>query len=168
MKVSATEEFGVRCLMRLAQAWDRGTSATIPEVAGAEGMSPQYVAKLVGLARQAGLVETTRGVHGGIRLAREPGAITLHDAFEAFSGEALRTGRCVEPAASACGRAPDCGLRHVFGALRRVVSELLSNVTLRDLVRMEGDRNWRPAAVAHAARSEGAGASSNESGSIFE
>ncbi len=166
MKVSATEEFGVRCLVRLAEAWGQGRTATIPEVASREDISPQYAAKLIGLARHAGLVESIRGVNGGVRLARAPKEITLEDAFAALTGEALRTGRCVDPDQPTCTRAPDCGLRRVFGALNRVVLDLLSGVTLADMVRMEGDRSWRPEAVASVFRGQSAPAISNQTGSV--
>jgi len=165
VKVSSTEEFGVRCLVRLADAWAQGRSATIPEVAAREEISPQYAAKLIGLARQAGLVESTRGVHGGVRLARAPERITLQEAFAALSGTALKTGRCMSPGENGCERAADCGLHRVFGALHNVVLDLLSGVTLADLVRMEGDRTWRPAVVAGATRRAGA-VLGNETGSV--
>lgn len=168
MKVSSTEEFGVRCLVRLAEAWQQGRTATIPEVAAREDISPQYAAKLIGLARQAGLVASIRGVNGGVRLARAPEGITLQDAFAALTGDALKTGRCMDPDEPNCARAPDCGLRRVFGALHRVVLDVLSGVTLADMVRMEGDRSWRPAAVVGAVRGAGVRAMSNESGSVAE
>lgn len=166
MKVSATEEFGVRCLVRLAEAWMQDRVATIPEVAAREDISPQYAAKLIGLARQAGLVVSIRGVNGGVRLSRAPESITLQDAFAALTGDALRTGRCADPDHSNCVRAPDCGLRRVFGALHQVVLELLSGVTLADMVRMEGDRTWRPAVVAGVLKRADASRDSNPTGSV--
>ena len=47
MKITAQEEYGLRCLLRLARAAEEGHSLTIPEIAAAEGMSPPYVAKLL-------------------------------------------------------------------------------------------------------------------------
>ena len=46
MKITSQEEYGLRCLLRLAEA---GTerSLTIPEIAAAEGLSSPYVAKLL-------------------------------------------------------------------------------------------------------------------------
>ena len=45
MKITAQEEYGLRCLMRLAQA-DEGQSVTIPEIATVEGLSAPYAAKI--------------------------------------------------------------------------------------------------------------------------
>ena len=68
MKISAQEEYGLRCLLQLAQSGDKG-SATLPEIAAAEGLSVPYAAKLLSVLRQAGLIESVRGRSGGYRLA---------------------------------------------------------------------------------------------------
>ena len=46
MKISAQEEYGLRCLLRLARAPE--TALTLHEVAAAEGLSVPHVAKLMG------------------------------------------------------------------------------------------------------------------------
>src|SRR5271170_2814495 len=73
MKITAQEEYGLRCLLRLAKAESR--SITLPEVAAAEGLSVPYVAKLMAVLRQAGLLESVRGRSGGYKLVRQPGQI---------------------------------------------------------------------------------------------
>lgn len=69
MKITAQEEYGLRCLLRFART---GTEAvlTISEIAAAEGLSVPYVAKLLAILRQGGLIESVRGRSGGYRLAR--------------------------------------------------------------------------------------------------
>ncbi len=50
MKLSAQEEYGLRCLLRLGPQGDGG-SLTIPEISRTEGISPEYVAKLMRTTR---------------------------------------------------------------------------------------------------------------------
>src|SRR5205807_4047952 len=76
MKITAQEEYGLRCLLRLARAAE-GESLTLPEIAAAEGLSVPYVAKLLTGVRQAGMIESVRGRSGGYRLARRPAEIGL-------------------------------------------------------------------------------------------
>src|SRR5437763_12591725 len=76
MKITSQEEYGLRCLIRLARA-DDGRSLTIPEIAVAEGLSGPYVAKLLAVLRQAGLLDSVRGRSGGYRLSRPSAEITL-------------------------------------------------------------------------------------------
>src|SRR5579871_191905 len=76
MKITSQEEYGLRCLLRLARA-EEGHSLTIPEIAAAEGLSGPYVAKILAVLRQGGLIDSARGRAGGYRLAQPPADITL-------------------------------------------------------------------------------------------
>src|SRR5262245_11710268 len=75
MKITSQEEYGLRCLLRLASA--HGLTATLPEIATAEGLSVPYVAKLLAVLRQAGLIDSVRGRSGGYRLIKPPEEIGL-------------------------------------------------------------------------------------------
>ena len=55
MKLSAQEEYGLRCLLRVASAGDGG-SVTIPAIAEAEALSIAYVGKLMSVLRQSEFV----------------------------------------------------------------------------------------------------------------
>src|SRR4051812_16837567 len=87
MKISAQEEYGLRCLLRLAHA-PAGHSLTIPDIAQAEGLSPAYVAKLLAVLRQNGLIESVRGRAGGYHLSRPAVDIRLGQVLLAL-GEPL-------------------------------------------------------------------------------
>jgi len=51
MKLTSQEEYGLRCLLRLAR---EGESLTIPKISQKEGISNFYVAKLMRILRRAG------------------------------------------------------------------------------------------------------------------
>ena len=76
MKITAQEEYGLRCLLRLARAGSN-ESLTIPEIATAEALSVPYVAKLLAVLRTGGLVESVRGRSGGFRLLGVPAEVGL-------------------------------------------------------------------------------------------
>src|SRR5262249_58819187 len=85
MKITAQEEYGLRCLLRLARA--DGHSLTIPEIAAVEGLSSPYVAKILAVLRQAGLIESVRGRAGGYRLAKSPAEIGLGSVLMSIRSE---------------------------------------------------------------------------------
>jgi len=60
MKISALEEYGLRCMMQLARCAP-GKSITIGEIAGREGLSVANVRKLMMILREARLVQSVRG-----------------------------------------------------------------------------------------------------------
>lgn len=135
MKISAQEEYGVRCLLRLAG----GESLTIPEIAQAENLSPPYVAKLLGVLRQAGLVESVRGRAGGYHLARPAAEVRLGEALLAL-GEPLfdEPGYCERhgspEAGGACVHHAGCSLRGLWQALEQWMRHVLDQVTLEQLL----------------------------------
>lgn len=141
MKITAQEEYGLRCLLRLARAED-GHSLTIPDVAAAEGLSAAYVAKILAVLRQAGLIDSARGRAGGYRLARHPADIGLGDVLRAL-GEPLfdDPGYCQKHAGSEtdgqCVHQGACTLRALWQTLEDWMRRLLSQITLADLLQNE-------------------------------
>jgi len=155
MKVSAVEEYGLRCLRYLAEVHDRPGVVTIGEIAREEGVTPEHVAKLVGLLRRGGLVFSVRGMRGGVRLTREPKDVTMKDALTVLSGRPLRSSPCLmgRPTGG-CRMTPECGIRSVWAVLETMISDVLSKVTLADLA------TGRDAVVPEAARPRGRSRSS--------
>ncbi len=76
MKISAQEEYGLRCLVQLASLKE-GEALTLPQLAEREGISVANAGKLLWLLNKAGMVQATRGTKGGYHLARPAGRYAL-------------------------------------------------------------------------------------------
>jgi Rrf2 family protein len=142
MKVSAQEEYGLRCLMRLAQAGVEH-SLTIPEIAAAEGLSGPYVAKLLSVLRQSGLIESVRGRAGGYRLASPPGDIRLGQVLLVLDKPLFEDpGYCERHKGSEtdgiCVHHGSCSLRALWHTLEQWMRQTLDRITLADLQQSEG------------------------------
>jgi Rrf2 family protein len=141
MKITSQEEYGLRCLLKLAGA-EEGHSLTIPEIAAAEGLSPPYVAKLLSVLRQAGLIESVRGRAGGYRLARNPVDITLGSVLMVL-GEPLYEdpGYCQRHAGTEtegnCVHHGGCTLRALWQTLENWMRNTLNQISLADLLQSE-------------------------------
>jgi Rrf2 family cysteine metabolism transcriptional repressor len=87
-------EYGVRLLVELGRQHDGagsgGAGAPIPvslkAIAAAEDLPLAYLERIVALLKKAGLVEATRGAHGGYRLTREPAEIHMDEVVLALEG----------------------------------------------------------------------------------
>jgi Rrf2 family protein len=139
MKITAQEEYGLRCLLRLARAGE-GRALTIPEIAAAEKLSVPYVGKMMGVLRQAGLVESVRGRAGGYHLGRRPADIRLGSVLLVL-GEPLfdDPGYCEQHASPedkgrACIHHDSCTLRVLWQGLEQWMRRLLDQITLADLM----------------------------------
>jgi Rrf2 family transcriptional regulator, cysteine metabolism repressor len=78
-------EYGVRLLVELGRQ-PSAHPVSLKAIAEAEGLPLAYLERIVALLRKAGLVESTRGAHGGYRLARRPEDITMDEAVLALEG----------------------------------------------------------------------------------
>jgi len=135
MKLSAQEEYGLRCLLRLG-AQREGTSLTIPEISRSEGISPEYVAKLMRILRQGELVTSARGASGGYALARPADSITAGEALTVLGGRLFESDFCERHAGaeSLCTHSIDCSIRSLWQALQNAVDQVLTKTTLKDLL----------------------------------
>ena len=142
MKITAQEEYGLRCLLQIAQA-KPGQSLSIADIAAAEGLSAPYVAKLLAVMRQAGLIESNRGRTGGYRLAADPSEIRLGTVMMAL-GEPLYDGDeyCARHAGTetggSCVHLERCSLRTLWQTLEQWMRHTLDRLTLADFLRGEG------------------------------
>src|SRR5262245_50605575 len=85
MKLSAQEEYGLRCLLHLAKRGP-GSSLTIPEISAAEGLSVPNVAKLMRIMRMGKLVQSVRGQAGGYSLAKPAEELKITEVMEVLGG----------------------------------------------------------------------------------
>ncbi len=132
MRFSTREQYGLRAMAGLAQHYGKGPVA-LADIAKAEGLSLPYLEQIVASLRRAGLVQSTRGAHGGYELARAPKSITAGDVIRALEGSILPI-RCVSDCASTfCEREDSCATRSVWEKVRDRLIETLDGITLADL-----------------------------------
>jgi Rrf2 family protein len=81
MKISAQEEYGLRCLLQLAFL-ENGESLTLPQIADREGISTANAGKLLWILNKAGFVQATRGTKGGYSLSRPANEIYLNQVIK--------------------------------------------------------------------------------------
>ena len=142
MKITAQEEYGLRCVLRLAKT--ESGSITLPEIAAAEGLSIPYVAKLMAVLRNAGLLESVRGRSGGYRLAKPADEIGLGSLLLTL-GEPLfdEQDYCQKHAGTeapngVCTNKATCTLKSLWQTLELWMRRTLDQITLADLVQSEG------------------------------
>jgi len=134
MKISAQEEYGLRCLVQLANLRE-GETLTLPQIAEREGISTANAGKLMWLLNKAGFVNSTRGTKGGYFLARPAGEIHLNEIIRVLDEDVLHS-HCdsFTGILDKCVHTGDCGIRPVIVGLHEIVENALSRITLAQLV----------------------------------
>ncbi|HLO00078.1 MAG TPA: Rrf2 family transcriptional regulator [Pyrinomonadaceae bacterium] len=138
MKISAQEEYGLRCLLQLARADSQGESLTLAQIARREGISVANAGKLMWILNKAGFVQSQRGIKGGYRLSRPASVIRLNEVISVLDDESVET-HCKSYAGvlDSCVHTGDCGIRPVIVELHQIVDKALAEITLSQLLGTE-------------------------------
>lgn len=135
MKLSTFSDYTLRVLMFLAT--ERHRLATIPEIAAAYEVSENHLMKVVHQLVRQGVVESVRGRGGGIRLARDPGAIMLGQIVRSSEGSGPIV-ECLSGQPVTCKIAPVCRLTAILARSFEALYSELDQYTLADLVPESG------------------------------
>jgi Rrf2 family transcriptional regulator, cysteine metabolism repressor len=138
-------EYGVRLLVELGRARADGGVATpvsLKAIAERDNLPLAYLERIVALLRKAGLVESTRGAHGGYRLARDPETLTMDEVIialegvvapmECFVDETVGDGRVLCSHTTDGGQA--CATKLLWTRVHGSVMQALGRTTLAELV----------------------------------
>jgi Rrf2 family cysteine metabolism transcriptional repressor len=139
MLFSTKAEYGVRLLVELGRRGEARPVA-LASVAEAETLPLSYLEHLVAKLRDAGLVTSTRGAHGGYRLARPAEEIQMLEVVEALEGpvtpmecfHAEREGKVLCSHESDGDRA--CATKMLWTRVQGGVTRALAGTTLAELV----------------------------------
>ena len=140
MKFSTQEEYGLRLLLRIAKS-DSPNGLTIPEISELEGLSTSNVAKILRMMRLAGFIESARGQTGGYRLKKNADEILVGDVLSSLGGKLYESGFCDLHAGieNICTNSIDCSIRSLWKTVQTMLDNLLSKITLQDLLGKEDD-----------------------------
>ena len=138
MKITALEEYGLRCLLQLARS-PQDQVVRVREIAAKEGLSSAYVEKLLRRLSQSGLVHSVRGLKGGYIMNRPASAITLGEVVRALGTEQTTDHICHQFTgnAAACVHFSECGIRSVWSGLTSCIRSFLDRTTLDSLLESE-------------------------------
>lgn len=131
MHLTKFTDNALRCLVFLGSSESR--TSTVREIAERMGMSPDHLTKVVQRLASLGVVETTRGVGGGVRLVRDPADVRLgHVVRETEQSFALV--ECFDAATNQCPIAPVCALPPILDEALEAFLAVLDRRTLADLL----------------------------------
>ncbi|WP_298951239.1 Rrf2 family transcriptional regulator [uncultured Methylobacterium sp.] len=134
MRLTRYTDYALRTLIFLGLCAPR--QASIAEIARAYGISESHLTKVVHHLGQLGLVKTSRGRGGGLRLAREPGTIVVGEVVRRTEDD-LALVECF--AGGACAITPSCRLRGALGEALAAFLAVLDRYTLADLLAGGGE-----------------------------
>jgi Rrf2 family transcriptional regulator, cysteine metabolism repressor len=138
-------EYGVRLLVELGRVQvseepDRPVS--LKAIAEAEGLPLAYLERIVALLKKDGVVESTRGAHGGYRLTLPAADLTMDRVVTALEGPVAPMACFVEDrpdqhrvlCSHQADRGHGCATKLLWTRVQGGVTRALQQTTLADLV----------------------------------
>lgn len=143
MRVSKKTEYAVHSILYIANLKNR--CVLLDELA-AQGISREYLAKVMRMLTKSGILKSSVGVNGGYLLARPADEITLKDILLAVEGENFY--KC-EADTRSCVLGSDCIITAaLFEAKEKFLSEL-EKYKIGEILEKHGDKMaWLNAARA--------------------
>lgn len=130
MRLTEYTDYTLRVLMYCAAHPQR--RVTIAELADRHRVSKNHLMKIVNDLARHGVLETTRGRGGGLRLLMHPGDIRVGDVVRHCETD-LRLVECFDRSTNTCSLTPSCRLKGVFGAALKAYFAELDAATLADI-----------------------------------
>lgn len=141
--LSQTAEYALRAVLHLAQrekALADGTGPAgagnglvrVDEVAEALDIPRNYLSKTMNALSGLGILHSTRGPHGGFRLAVPSHELTLARVVESFDPADSRTGCLL--GSGPCNEDDPCAAHHRWREVERIVRTFFGETTVADLV----------------------------------
>src|SRR5215510_8636299 len=111
MQITHQADYATRVILHLARA-QKDKLITTNEIARGQNIPSSFLAKIISQLSIAGLLYTSRGAHGGVKLARPPKQITLLEVIEAIDGP-IQLNHCVGKK-YICSFEENCPIRSVW------------------------------------------------------
>ena len=150
MKISTRARYTVRLMIYLADHADQDKPIGLNEIAEKQGLSMRYLEQLVVPLKNASLIRSVAGKHGGYFLAKDPKEIRIGEIVEAAIGP-IKLMDCLDTDSS-CSFIEVCTSRRMWGLINTRITDVLYDYSLIDL----SEKRMRTALNEEALDEEGA------------
>ena len=131
MKFGTKARYGTRAMLDLAQHYSDEV-VPLKDIARRQQISLPYLEQLVGPLVDSRLIQSVRGNHGGLKLAKPPESIRLSEVVCLLEGP-IEPVYCIH-SPDKCNRSQFCATRDVWNDVGKAVTSVLDQTTLADLV----------------------------------
>lgn len=138
MKLSTRAKYGTRALLDLAMLWGN-EPVPLRSIAHRQNIPLHYLEHLITPLVAAGIVASTRGAKGGLRLARPPREVKLNEVIQLLEGS-ITPVECVDNP-ECCPHYELCVTRDVWNEMKKAIDGVLEATTLQDLVERQIKKN---------------------------
>lgn len=138
MKISTKGRYSLRLMVDLAMA-ERDGFVSLKDIAERQKISAKYMEQIIALLKNARLVSSVRGPRGGYRLSKSASDYTVGEILRLTEGS-LAPVACIESDSVDCERCEGCATVELWRKLDAAISQVVDNMTLADLVKIQQEK----------------------------
>ncbi|NLK72403.1 MAG: Rrf2 family transcriptional regulator [Clostridiales bacterium] len=131
MWLSTKTRYGLKAIYEIGLHFD-DKPISLNTISSKYDISLSYLEQIIALLKKEGLIKSRRGIYGGYSLAKQPEKISIGDIIRALEGSYAPT-ECVEEN-DLCEQQPSCVTHYVYKKINDSISEVVNNLTLKDLI----------------------------------
>lgn len=131
MKISTRSRYAIRALVTIALNSEEGPVA-LKKIAAIDCIPLMYLQKLANPLINEGILNATRGMNGGVWLAKPAEEIKLNEVVNLLEGPVVPVD-CLQEH-SDCQRLSFCVAREIWLKLKEAMDGVLESITIGDLV----------------------------------
>lgn len=135
MDISRKTDYALRMLAMLVQG--EGNLLSVRTAAEEVDVPYSFARSIQHGLVQAGIVESLRGVHGGMRLKVDPAEVTIRQIVEAVQGPLVMNDCAADDVV--CPRSSGCCYHPIWLGAQALMRDYLDSVTLDDVVNRRRD-----------------------------
>jgi Rrf2 family protein len=133
LELSRKSDYALRAVIYLARlSSDR--YGRVSEISEARNIPQAFLAQILPLLANRGVVRSQQGARGGYALARHPSEISFLEVIEAVEGP-LRLNKCTGEQHEDCTLIESCEMHSVWSMAQKQTVDFLHNVTMADMLK---------------------------------
>jgi len=146
MKISTRSRYGIRALISLALSDNKGP-VPLKQIASKDCIPFMYLQKLAAPLVSGGILRASRGINGGVWLAKPARNIKLSEVVNLLEGPIMPVD-CLDEN-SDCKRSSYCAAREIWYELKVAIDDVLETTTIQDLADRQLKKEIRQADMYH-------------------
>jgi Rrf2 family protein len=133
MRISTKSQYGLRAIVFLARSKEKICPLRV--ISKKEGLSFDYLEKIIAKLEKAGLVKSKKGSQGGYFLAKKPERIKIGKIILALEGKGGLVKCIAKERRYRCPLERKCLTKGLWQKIQSSIEKTLNSITLADLIK---------------------------------
>lgn len=134
MRVSTKGQYAIEIVVDLALHSEKNQIESLKNIAARRNLSVKYLERIIKLLKDKSIVKSMRGVHGGYRLEKPPGELTILEVVIAVEGQ-LAPVKCLINQGDCKSNCSVCPTRKTWDRMWHIINAEVERLTVADILK---------------------------------